>query len=312
MSTNNRHPVSLFRERVRAAVAKIPAGHVATYAQVAEIAGYPSAARAVGNAIHDNTDPVKVPCHRVVDSKGNPGNNYGMGGPSVQLERLRLEGVRFIGKDRVDLAASGISIEKHPLKPLLPANARLLFLGSFPPPRERWSMDFFYPNFNNDFWRILGLVFFGDPTHFEIPLQKRFDREKIEAFCEQKGFAFFDTAGKVCRLKANASDDFLEILEPSDIPGLLGRMPLCHTIITTGGKASEGLASILRNLTGQETAVPAVGSRTTAVIKVNGRPLDVEWHRVPSSSRAYPMKLARKAEYYRLAFFANSNSSSGR
>ena len=295
MNTNYRRPVSLFRERVRAAVAKIPAGHVATYAQIAEIAGYPGAARAVGNAIHDNTDPVKVPCHRVVDSKGNPGSNYGMGGPSVQLERLRLEGVRFIGKDRVDLAA----------------NARLLFLGSFPPPRERWSMDFFYPNFNNDFWRIQGLVFFDDPTYFEIPLQKRFDREKIEAFCVQKGLAFFDTAGKVCRLKANASDGFLEILEPSDIPGMLGRMPLCRTIITTGGKASEGLASILRNLTGQETAVPAVGGSSVSEIMVNGKPLDVEWHRVPSSSRAYPMKLAKKAEYYRLAFFANSNSSRG-
>ena len=95
-------------------------------------------------------------------------------------------------------------------------------------------MDFFYPNFNNDFWRIQGLVFFDDPTYFEIPLQKRFDREKIEAFCVQKGLAFFDTAGKVCRLKANASDGFLEILEPSDIPGTLGRMPLCRTIITTG------------------------------------------------------------------------------
>ena len=303
---------SVFKDSVYAAVGKIPAGHVATYAQIAEMAGYPGAARAVGNAIHGNTDPVGVPCHRVVGSNGHPGSNYGLGGPAAQLERLRGEGVRFIGKDRVDLAACGISIEEHPLEPFLLANARLLTLGSFPPPRARWSIDFFYPNFNNDFWRIMGLVFFGDREHFEIPGEKRFDRDKIEAFCSDKGFAFFDTARKVCRLKANASDDFLEILEPADLAAMLGRMPLCKTIVTTGGKASEGLAAILRNLNGQETSVPSVGGSTSAEILVNGRPLDVEWRRVPSSSRAYPMKLVEKAEYYRLAFFANSKNSSGR
>ena len=45
-------------------------------------------------------------------------------------------------------------IEEHPLQPFLPTGARVLFLGSFPPPREKWSMEFFYPNFINDFWRV--------------------------------------------------------------------------------------------------------------------------------------------------------------
>ena len=45
--------------------------------------------------------------------------------------------------------------EQHPLKPFLPANARLLMLGSFPPQRKRWSMEFYYPNWNNDMWRIV-------------------------------------------------------------------------------------------------------------------------------------------------------------
>lgn len=49
--------------------------------------------------------------------------------------------------------------EKHPLQPFLPQNSKALFLGSFPPSRERWSMDFYYPNFQNDMWRIFGLVF---------------------------------------------------------------------------------------------------------------------------------------------------------
>ena len=54
-----------------------------------------------------------------------------------------------------------MTIEEHPLKPFLPDGARVLFLGSFPPPRKRWSMDFFYPNWLNDFWRIMGLIFLG-------------------------------------------------------------------------------------------------------------------------------------------------------
>ena len=55
-----------------------------------------------------------------------------------------------------------VEIEKHPLKPFLPANAKLLMLGSFPPPKTRWKMDFYYPNFQNDMWKIFGLCFFQD------------------------------------------------------------------------------------------------------------------------------------------------------
>ena len=50
-------------------------------------------------------------------------------------------------------------IETHPLAPFLPVNAKLLMLGSFPPPKERWKMDFYYPNYQNDMWRIFGLIF---------------------------------------------------------------------------------------------------------------------------------------------------------
>ena len=67
-----------------------------------------------------------------------------------------------------------IEIENHPLEPFLPANARLLMLGSFPPQKKRWSMDFYYPNLNNDMWRIVGLLFFNNKDYFlnfMIPLQ---------------------------------------------------------------------------------------------------------------------------------------------
>ena len=59
-------------------------------------------------------------------------------------------------------------IERHPLKPFLPPSAKVLMLGSFPPPRARWSMDFFYPNFQNDMWRVLGLIFYADKNRFVI------------------------------------------------------------------------------------------------------------------------------------------------
>jgi len=84
------------------------------------------------------------------------------------------------------------AIERHPLQPFLPENARLLLLGSFPPPRERWCMDFFYPNPQNDMWRIMGQIFFGDKQHFVDG--KVFNREEIVAFCREKGIAIFDTA----------------------------------------------------------------------------------------------------------------------
>ena len=57
-------------------------------------------------------------------------------------------------------------IESHPFEPFMPEGARLLMLGTFPPAEKRWSMPFYYPNFTNDMWRIVGLCFFGDKQHF--------------------------------------------------------------------------------------------------------------------------------------------------
>ena len=237
---------------------------------------------------------------------------------------------------RVDLSRSGIIIERHPLEPFLPAGARILFLGSFPPPRARWSMDFFYPNWINDFWRIQGLIHFNDPHYFEYKslsaAPKRFDRARIIDFCTSHGLAFYDTASKVCRWKGNASDEFLEILQPADIVGMLTQMPDCHTVVSTGGKSAEELATILSAsgaILSASGAAPSScssaplssGSGTLAALgsafesapaitpppvgsyldlTLAGRPL--RWWRMPSTSRAYPMPLADKAAQYSLLF----------
>ena len=129
--------------------------------------------------------------------------------------------------------------EKHPFEPFLPENARILFLGSFPPQPHRWSIPFYYPNWINDFWRIIGLIHFEDKDHFCIPAEKRFDEAAIRQFCAAAGLAFYDTACEVRRLKDNASDAFLEIVTPTDILALFHRIPLCNTLVTTGQKATE-------------------------------------------------------------------------
>ena len=138
-----------------------------------------------------------------------------------------------------------IEIEKHPLEPFLPPKAKLLMLGSFPPQRKRWSMDFYYPNLNNDMWRIVGLLFFGDKDHFLNDTRKAFCREQIIDFLNEKGIALFDTASSIRRLQDNASDKFLEVVQPTDIAALLRQLPECRAIVTTGQKATDTLRAQL-------------------------------------------------------------------
>lgn len=198
-----------------------------------------------------------------------------------------------------------MTIEQHPLEPFLPANASLLFLGSFPPPQQRWSMEFFYPNWINDFWRIQGLIHFGDKAWFEVEGEKRFDKERIVAFCQEKGIALYDTARKVCRLKDNADDNFLEIVEGTDVFALLERMPECKAVVTTGGKATEELLVYFESK-GVMVKAPKVGEcvsiNENADENENKTKTSLRWWRMPSSSRAYPMKLEKKAECYKRLF----------
>jgi len=185
------------------------------------------------------------------------------------------------------------NIERHPLEPFAPANARLLLLGSFPPPQKRWCMNFFYPNFTNDMWRIFGLAFFGDREHFVDADRHTFRQTEIERLLTHKGIAIYDSACAVRRLRDNASDNFLEIVEQTDMDALLGRLPQLRAIAATGGKSAETLADIFA-----AARVPAAGE--SVPIEFDGRTLQL-W-RMPSSSRAYPMKLEKKAETYTTLF----------
>jgi len=184
------------------------------------------------------------------------------------------------------------NIEYHPLKPFLQSDSRLLLLGSFPPKKERWSMDFFYPNLQNDMWRIFGLIFFKNKDYFLSADRKSFNKKEIEKFLIEKKIAIYDVAKAVIRHKDNASDNFLEIKEATDLNSILHCMPYCISVVTTGQKASETVSSIMN------IDSPKIGNYTEFIF--NNR--IINFYRMPSSSRAYPLALEKKASIYKGMF----------
>ncbi len=185
-----------------------------------------------------------------------------------------------------------IKTEIHPLPPFFPQGARLLMLGSFPPKRERWCMEFYYPNFQNDMWRIFGLVFFKDRNYFLTAGQKSFCEARIRQFLEKKGVALTDSGREVIRRKDNASDKFLEIVRTADLKEVLRQLPECRAIATTGQKATDTVLTLIG------ARQPKVGAYSEFVF--DGRLLRL--YRMPSSSRAYPKPLDAKAEDYKRMF----------
>lgn len=201
----------------------------------------------------------------------------------------------YLNKENIARSRNGV--EYHPLIPFLPTNAKVLFLGSFPPQRKRWCMDFYYPNFINDHWRIEGAVFFGDRHHFVDEEEKRFKLTDIIAFCQEKGLAFFDTSTAVRRLQDNASDKFLEVVEPTDIQALIVQLPQLRTIVTTGEKATETLCTTMKI-----SCLPKVNTFVPVPDTYNQAGEQLVLYRLPSSSRAYPLAFEKKVEAYKRMF----------
>lgn len=196
-----------------------------------------------------------------------------------------------------NISRSGKGVEYHPLIPFLPENAKVLFLGSFPPQRKRWCMDFYYPNFINDHWRIEGQIFFDDRNHFVDASCKCFKMDEVIRFCRDRGIAFFDTASAVRRLQDNASDKYLEVVEPTDIRALLSQLPMCRAIATTGEKATETICQCL-----DIPQVPKVNSHVAIPDIFNAQGRQICLYRLPSSSRAYPLAFDKKVASYRQMF----------
>ena len=187
-------------------------------------------------------------------------------------------------------------IELRPFPPFLPPHATVLMMGSFPPAAEKRAMEFHYPNFQNDMWRVYGLVFFGDAMHFQRGEEKAFDAEKIKAFLTERGIGSCPGVRRAIRGHGNASDAYLKVVETVELPEILEKIPQCRRICTTGGKATEILFALL------ETEVKAKDVRTGATVSARCGERDLLVTRLPSTSRAYAMKLEKKAEAYRKFF----------
>lgn len=186
-------------------------------------------------------------------------------------------------------------IEQHPFPAILPPHATVMMMGTFPPTVDKRCMEFHYPNFQNDMWRIYGAIFFNDAAYFQAKDEKRFEPERIEAFLHEKGIALCSTAQTAIREKGNASDKFLKIIQPVNLTEVLTTLPHCRWIFTTGGKATETLLSLLPEKvkepkTDSFIAYPYFADR------------ELYLYRLPSTSRAYPLSLAKKIEAYRTFF----------
>ncbi len=158
-------------------------------------------------------------------------------------------------------------------------------------------MNFFYPNFQNDMWRIFGYLFFNDRDYFVDSSAKCFREQEIKNFLVEKGIALGDTATEVIRLKENASDKFLEITKTIDLIDVLDKIPHCESIVVTGQKALEIILPLLHS-----TEVPKIGNHTECQFQER----KIRLYRMPSSSRAYPLVLAEKASFYK-QMFENEN-----
>lgn len=153
-------------------------------------------------------------------------------------------------------------------------------------------MPFFYPNRTNDFWRIMGLIFLGNRDALWDAEQGRFNLDAIKSLLNREHIALWDTGMAVRRLKGNASDKFLEIVEPIDLATLLDENPTISHIITTGEKAT----GVIAMQAGVE--MPSIGAPVACRVGCHAISL---W-RMPSSSRAYPLPLDKKAEAYKKIF----------
>lgn len=187
-----------------------------------------------------------------------------------------------------------MEIETHPFEPWLPVNAKLLMLGTFPPAPKRWAMEWYYPNFTNDMWRIFGLIFFGDKLHFVDEENKTYRLNELKQFLKEKGVALFDTALRIRRTTGTASDKDLEIVEPADLDGMLRSLPECKAVLAAGQLATKVFTEHY-NIDARNFKM---GEYRT--FDFEGRTLKL--YRQPSSSRAYPMKVEKKAVYYEQMF----------
>ncbi|KPA84520.1 hypothetical protein ABB37_01065 [Leptomonas pyrrhocoris] len=220
------------------------------------------------------------------------------------------------------------------------AESCVLVCGSFPPVKK--SVKFYYPNANNDMWRVLGEVFFHDQTHFytdveikkpskgrrkgSVRVARCLNEAEMRNFVVSQPIGFFDVCKRIRRQRGNSSDNNIETLERTDVfRDALTHTPHCEAIITTGTLAltmlldalhtcgsfvsdsGEVVKAIARNKLGKVTySIPRVGGKLRWAPNTTAPYHRALWiYRAPSTSRALPLKLADKIALYRTMFAAH-------
>ncbi|KAG5496091.1 hypothetical protein JKF63_02389 [Porcisia hertigi] len=187
----------------------------------------------------------------------------------------------------VSAKAPSVVDEEHPTGSAVHADSRVLFCGSFPPVKR--SIRFFYPNPNNDMWKVLGLVFYDDADAFYSPVEctssalslphphpsfksprsgtatRALDEARILRFAGSQPIGFFDTCRRVRRHLGNSADSNVEVLERTDVVGdVLLHAPQCAGIITTGTLA---LTMLLHSLAAHGTFRTSTGVPVEVLFK---------------------------------------------
>lgn len=215
-------------KRIYEAVRNIPYGHVATYSQIAEIAGNKKMSRAVGNALHKNPDPDGIPCFRVVNAKGELTEKFAFGGAGAQAGLLKAEGIE-VTDGKVDLKRfqwkPGKENISHPFPPFYDEDSRILILGSFPSVKSREQM-FFYGHPQNRFWKVMAAVF--DDTVPTTISEKR-------SFLAKHHIALWDVIAS-CDIRGS-SDASIENVIANDLSVILGSADIRGVFVN--GKTAE-------------------------------------------------------------------------
>lgn len=154
-------------------------------------------------------------------------------------------------------------------------------------------MPWYYPNLQNDMWRIFGLAFFGSKDHFLTEDKRSWQLGMLKTFLAGKGVAIYDTAYRIRRTKGTASDKDLEVVEPVDLDRLIAALPHLRGVLTVGQLAT-------RLFTTHYGIKDKIAMGDYASFSVVDRALRL--YRMPSSSRAYPMAVEQKTAYYQRMF----------
>ena len=153
---------------------------------------------------------------------------------------------------------------------------------------KRWSVAWYYPQPTNDMWRIFGIISLA--TSSISSSEKTYRLDALKAFLTQRGVALFDTCLRIRRTTGTASDKDLEVVEQADLDGMLRALSCCRAVVTAGQLATQ----IFTRHYGIDTKGMKMGDYREFCFE--GR--TIRLYRMPSSSRAYPMRTEAKAAYY--------------